>query len=116
MAMAQILPADRDASANWQKAGLVTIGGIPNRTTVYKIISPSGGDDTATIQAALDTCPANRAIQLTAGVFKISGKGLHISSPNCTLRGAGPGQQLNTGVNKVNGGGTARSCVNSTPM
>ena len=51
------------------------------------------------IQAALDGCPANQVVQLTAGVFKISGNGLNFVSPNCTLRGAGPGQGLNTGVN-----------------
>jgi hypothetical protein len=28
-----LLPADRDASANWQMAGLLSVGGIPNRTT-----------------------------------------------------------------------------------
>src|SRR5262249_33995146 len=53
------------------------------------------------IQAALNGCPANQVVQLTAGVFKISGNGLSFVSPNCTLRGAGPGQGLNTGINGV---------------
>ena len=71
--------------------GLNAVGGIPNRTTIYKTISPSGGDDTATIQAALDSCPKNGVVQLTAGVFHISGQGLSIERSYCTLRGAGPG-------------------------
>jgi hypothetical protein len=68
-------------------------GGIPNRTTVYKTLSPLGGtkDDTAQIQAALDGCPANQVVQLTAGTFSITGNGLNFLSPNCTLRGVGPG-------------------------
>jgi hypothetical protein len=108
------IPADR--VTDWSQPGLASVGGIPNRTTISKTLSPSGGDDTAAIQAALDACPAGEVVQLTAGVFKISGNGLSFTTSNCTLRGAGPGQQLNTGVNKVEGGGTVRSCVNSTPM
>jgi hypothetical protein len=76
--------------------------GIPNRTTIYKTLSPSGGDDTAAIQAALNGCPAGQVVLLTAGVFKISGGGLNFVTPYCTLRGAGAGGGvLNTGVNPV---------------
>ena len=38
---------------------------------------------------------------MTAGVFQITGNGLNFISPNCTLRGAGPGQGLSTGINGV---------------
>ena len=91
--------------------GVTYNGGIPNRTTIYKTLSPSGGDDTAAIQAALNGCPANQVVQLTAGVFKISGNGLSFVSPNCTLRGAGPGQGLNTGNNGVATSDTAGTFV-----
>ena len=37
-----ILPADRDASANWRMAGMLSVRGIPNRTTVCASISPLG--------------------------------------------------------------------------
>jgi hypothetical protein len=97
-----LLPSNSDAWANWSKAGLATIGGIPNRTTIYTTLSPSGGDDTPAINAALASCPANEVVLLTAGVFKINGNGIVISNSNCTLRGAGPGQQKNTGINPVN--------------
>ena len=82
-------------------AGLMSVGGIPNRTTIFKTLSPSGSDDTSQIQAALDACPADQVVQLTAGVFRITGSGLSFTTPNCTLRGAGPGQQKNTGNNGV---------------
>src|SRR5216684_495466 len=95
---AQIIPSNRVTL--WQP-GVTNNGGIPNRTTIYKTLSPSGGDDTAAIQAALDGCPANQVVQLTVGVFKINGGGLHFQSPNCTLRGVGPGLGLSTGINAV---------------
>ncbi|MGB8298828.1 MAG: hypothetical protein WCG85_25655 [Polyangia bacterium] len=41
--------------------GLTAVGDIPtDRTTIYMTLSPSGGDDTAAIQDALNTCPANQ--------------------------------------------------------
>jgi hypothetical protein len=84
------------------RPGVTNNGGIPNRTTIYKTLSPTGGDDTAAIQAALDGCPANQVVQLVAGVFKINGGGLNFQTPNCTLRGVGPGRGLSTGINGVN--------------
>src|SRR4051794_9603902 len=36
------LPADRDASANWRMAGMLSAGGIPDRTTVCATVSPLG--------------------------------------------------------------------------
>ena len=82
------LPADRQYDWN---PGLNPVGGIPSRTSIFRTLSPSGGDDTATIQAALDSCPTNAVVQLTAGVFHISGGGLTLDTSNCTLRGVGPG-------------------------
>jgi hypothetical protein len=89
----------------------MTASGIPNRATIFKTISPNGNDDTATINAALSTCPAGKVVLLTTGVFKISGNGLQFSNSGCTLRGSGPGQQLSTGLNRVGGGGTVRGCA-----
>src|SRR4051794_4032000 len=69
-----LLPPDRDASANWQKAGLLSVGGIPNRATVCRTVSPrgSGQDDTANIQSAIDACPADQVVSLVAGTFTIA--------------------------------------------
>jgi hypothetical protein len=70
--------------------GLNAVGGIPNQTTVYKTLSPSGGDDTSAIQAALDSCPPNQVVVLAAGTFNISGQGLQMTKSNVVIRGAGP--------------------------
>jgi hypothetical protein len=96
-----ILSSASDGYANWSTAGLTSIGGIPNRTTIYTTISPNGTDDTDDINNALASCPAGQVVQLTAGVFKITGNGINFTTSNCTLRGAGPGSQLNTGINAV---------------
>jgi hypothetical protein len=106
-----LLPSNSDAWLNWSKAGLSTIGGIPNRTTIYTTLSPSGGDDTPAINAALASCPANEVVLLTAGVFQINGNGILLSTNNCTIRGAGPGQQMNTGINPVSGSDTSGTYV-----
>lgn len=89
----------------------MTASGIPNRTTIFTTLSPSGGDDTSAIQTALDACPAGQVVKLNTGVFKLSGSDLTITSAGCTLRGSGPGQQLSTGLNAVDGGSTVRSCT-----
>ena len=78
-----------DRLTTWNP-GLNAVGGIPNQTTVYKTLSPSGGDDTSAIQSALDSCPANQVVVLGAGTFKISGQGLQMTKSNVVLRGAGP--------------------------
>src|SRR5258708_14365881 len=105
---AQIIASNRVTT--WQP-GVTNNGGIPNRTTIYKTLSPSGGDDTAAIQAALDGCPPNQVVQLTAGVFKITGNGLGFVSPNCTVRGVGHGKGLNTGINGVASSDTAGTFI-----
>ena len=71
---ADVIPADRRTVWN---PGLSAVGGIPHRTTIYRTLSPSGGDDTAAIQTALDGCPANQVVKLNAGTFKITGDGLN---------------------------------------
>jgi hypothetical protein len=83
------LPSDRTYAWN---PGLNAIGGIPGANwSIFRTIQPSGGDDTATIESALDNCPNNGVVQLGSGVFHISGQGLAISGSNCVLRGTGPG-------------------------
>jgi hypothetical protein len=92
----------------------MTASGIPNRTTIYRTLSPSGGDDTNAINNALAGCPPGDVVLLNTGVFHISGGGIAFSSTGCTLRGSGSGQMLSTGLNKVDGGGTVRGCVSGT--
>lgn len=84
------LPSDR--TVVWQ--GNVGIpGGIPSRTTICSTSacvtagSPSGGDDTSRIQAAINSCPTNQVLLLGSGTYKVSGI-LTISTP-MVLRGQG---------------------------
>lgn len=83
------LPLDR--MTVW-KPGVTYNGGIPSRTTVCATLSPSGGDDTAAINAAIIACPDDQVVSLAAGTFKVSGNGVEIKRSNVTLRGAGPDQ------------------------
>jgi hypothetical protein len=82
---ASLLPADRMVA--W-KPGLMSVGGIPSRTTVYRTISPSGRDDSGAIQAALSGAPAGQVVMLAAGTFTVNAP-LLINRP-VTLRGSGP--------------------------
>src|ERR1700687_1097090 len=82
-----IIPAVRNFAWN---PGMMSKGGIPLRTTVCATLSPSGGNDTAAIQAALDSCPANQVVMLNAGTFTINNNNLLIHS-SITLRGSGAG-------------------------
>jgi hypothetical protein len=88
-----LLPSDRNASANWQMAGLQSVGGIPNRTTVCATVSPLGGgqDDTADIQNAVDSCPAGDVVMLTADTFTIGDCHQVFINKAVTVRGAGAG-------------------------
>ena len=85
-----LLPSDRDASANWKKAGLQSVGGIPNRTTICTTLSPSGGDDTSAIQTAINACPTGQVVLLKAGTFKINAPNFVKINKSITVRGSGP--------------------------
>jgi hypothetical protein len=97
-----ILPADRDASANWQTAGMLSVGGIPNRTNVCKTLSPlgDGKDDTADIQGAIEACPLGQVVLLSAGAFTVAEGHSVLLNRGVTLRGAGPGA---TKLQRTNG-------------
>jgi hypothetical protein len=87
-----LLPSDRDAYANWSMAGMLSVGGIPNRTTVCATVNPRGGgqDDFNNIQNAINSCPAGQVVQLGAGTFTVHIADLPIQvSTGITLRGTG---------------------------
>src|SRR5579863_4673684 len=87
-----VLPAYDDAYANWKNAGLQSVGGIPNRTTVCATVNPLGGgqDDFTNIQNAINTCPAGQVVQLGAGAFTVHMADLPIQvSTGVVLRGTG---------------------------
>ena len=88
-----ILPLTSNASANWRSAGMLSVGGIPNRTTVCATVSPLGNaqDDTTDIQNAINVCPPGEVVMLTAGAFTIAEGNFVLLNAGITLRGAGPG-------------------------
>jgi len=98
-----LLPADRMVAWN---PGLTSAGGIPNRTSIYKTLSPSGGEDSAAIQAALNSAPAGQVVMLNPGTFVVNTL-LLINRP-VTLRGSGPGV---TRLVKTNGARPRTSTV-----
>src|SRR5215469_12019928 len=93
-----ILPKDGDASANWRMAGMLSLGGIPNRTTICATITPlgHGQDDTTNIQNAIQSCPDGEVVSLAAGGFTIAEGNFVLIDRDVTLRGAGPGQTILT--------------------
>lgn len=99
-----IIPSYNDASANWKKAGLQSVGGIAainasrtNCTTgqagVTMPLAPSGltppvaNDDAANINAAITNCPSNTIIKLTAGTFNLDVSENINLNKSVTLRG-----------------------------
>jgi hypothetical protein len=109
-----VLPADLDASANWQIAGMLSVGGIPNRTTVCATVSPLGGgkDDTANIQNAVNACPLGQVVSLAAGTFIIAEGKYVLVNKGITLRGAGPGVTI---LHRTDGAGLGSYIPVSSP-
>src|SRR6202044_2470425 len=93
-----VLPIDGDASANWKMAGMLSVGGIPNRTTICATVEPlgSGHDDTSDIQNAINSCPDEQVVSLAAGTFTIAEGNFVLIPKDITLRGAGPGATILT--------------------
>ena len=72
---------------------MLSVGGIPNRSTVCATIAPlgSGKDDTAAIQSAIESCPDGEVVSCRRGRFTIAEGNLVLIHKAITLRGAGPG-------------------------
>ncbi|BCB89468.1 hypothetical protein Psuf_067810 [Phytohabitans suffuscus] len=83
------MPADRRTV--WNPGVTYGGGGIPDRQQPCAQLTPSGGDDTAAIQDAVDACGQDQVVLLAAGTFRVTGEGLHIARSGITLRGAGSG-------------------------
>jgi hypothetical protein len=86
-----VLPTYNDVYANWTKAGLQTVGGIPSRSTVCATVTPLGGtnDDTAQINSAIASCPAGDVLMLSSGTYRVSEAGYINVNKGITLRGTG---------------------------
>lgn len=91
-----IMPAYNDAYVNWANAGLLSIGGIPTRSTQCgSTISPSGvtppgaNDDADLINAAITACTAGDVVQLASGTFQIDQSEYIALNKGVSLRGNG---------------------------
>ena len=93
-ASGEVIPASR--TIDWSQVGVP--GGIPNRTTIHRILTQidnTGATDvTRAIQSALNACPKDQVTLLPPGSFRIDGT---IAIPNHrVLRGSGAGQTILT--------------------
>ena len=68
-------------------------GGIPQRTTIFRTLSP--GATAADINAAIASCPAGQVVYLSAGTFSLgTGQIRPERKTGVTVRGAGPGKTI----------------------
>src|SRR5262249_54509223 len=89
-AVADVLPPERRTV--WEPG---IPGGIPRRTAVCAVLdaaSLGNGtiDATAAIQAAIDACPQDQVVRLSAGDFLVNGNDPIRIHNSVVLRGAGP--------------------------
>jgi hypothetical protein len=85
-------------TANWSTAGA---GTIPARTTQCGTTIAAYSGSAATINQAIQNCPAGQHVKLGPGTFTLSNV-LNLTKSNVTLRGSGPDQTFI----KFTGGGT----------
>lgn len=110
-----LIPADRLTS--WDP-GHNSVGGIPVVTTQYgSTITPSGGDDAAAINAAINAASALyasdgilRYVQLSAGTFLVASYPANTKS-GVELRGVGPECDNPANCTILNAPATGKPCV-----
>ena len=83
-ARAAIIPADR--MAPWQGNVGVT-GGMPDSSTMTVFTTVSAGASAATINTAIQNCPAGQVVQLAAGTYTPTAR--IVGKSDVVLRGAG---------------------------
>jgi len=85
-----VLPLYNDANANWRMAGMQSVDGIPNRTTICGLVlTPlgSGMDDKPQIQTAINNCTPGQVVQLGVGRFLIGESETLNVEKGITIRG-----------------------------
>jgi hypothetical protein len=100
VSIGSLLPSDSNASTNWQMAGMLSVGGIPNRTTVCATLSPigAGADDSTNINNAVTACPSGQVVLLAPGTFTVAEGNFVLINNSITLRGSGPGTTILTRI------------------
>src|SRR5436190_15596874 len=76
-----LIPADRITIWN---PGLNSVGGIPNRTTIFTTINAAtygngAADATAAIQTAINNCPVGQVVMLSSGTFTINNDIIYVN-------------------------------------
>lgn len=99
-------------SIDWSRAGVS--GDIPTRSTQCGSTIPAYSGTAATINTAIQNCPAGQFVQLGAGTFTLS-TGIDFSNKsNVTLRGMGPSSTILSFTGRADCGGvTGLICVES---
>lgn len=91
---AELIPADR--LIDWSQCGIP--GGVPVRSTIAATLSPSGGDDTAAIQSALNSAGTDQVVKLAdGGSFSIT----QITIPAHRVLRLGTGTVITTGTSNA---------------
>ena len=96
-----IIPSFNDTYTNWSNAGLLSLGGIPTRSTQCgSTLNPSGSDDSSAINSAITSCTAGDYVLLGAGTSSsitasISGTTLTVTS--------GSGEAIGNVIGDANG-------------
>ena len=95
--------------------GLHSVGGVPSASwAIYTTVSPSGGDDRAAIQSALNAAGAvassssPKVVKLAAGTFHLSGT-VSVPASYVVLRGTA------STTGKIGGGDGTKLVLNSDP-
>ena len=120
-ALGAIIPAGRlPGGVVWSNSSPGVVGGIPNVTTIYTNLSPSGGDDSGNISTAILNCPSNEVVYLNAGTYLIANS-VQLGSgfwPNngMVARGAGMGKTILLMTNGSIFELTGRGYPNAAPM
>lgn len=98
------IPVQNAPTNTWASAGVP--GGIPVRTTIYTTLNP--GVTAAQIVSAMNSCPSNQVVYLSAGTYNLSSIDFGDPGPTYkTLRGAGMGQtilKISSGAAAINTG------------
>src|SRR5260221_293361 len=100
-ASAQNIPPDRNFPWNpglMSKGGPSGVGIPTSRPQCGATLSPSSGDDSTAIQAAVDSCPVGQMVLLGPGTFIVNN--FVLINKGITLRGSGPGTTI---LSKTNG-------------
>jgi hypothetical protein len=87
-------PLEPSRATTWGLAGMLSRGGIPSaswKSCLPAPLTPSGGDDAARINEAIERCAPGTVVDLAAGTFVMPKGRFVLIKKGVVLRGAGAG-------------------------